>query len=88
MVTILPEECLKMRVMQGLDALGYSEHIDYDLVESTNPAFQNAVVRVNVFRDHRQVRPCPNLSSGVTPLPRSLRAALMLQTSGHLMHLM
>ncbi len=41
---------------QGLDALGYSEHIDYDLVESTNPAFQKAIVRVNVFRDHRQVR--------------------------------
>ena len=42
--------------MQGLDALGYSEHIDYDLVESTNPAFQNAIIRINVFRDHRQVR--------------------------------
>ncbi len=44
--------------MQGLDALGYSEHIDYDLVESTNPAFQKAIVRVNVFRDHRQVSYC------------------------------
>ena len=43
--------------MQGLDALGYAEHVDYDLVESTNPAFQNAIVRVNVFRDHRQVTP-------------------------------
>ena len=42
--------------MQGLDALGYSEHIDYDLVESTNPAFLKAIIRVNVFRDHRQVR--------------------------------
>ncbi len=41
---------------QGLDALGYKEHIDYDLVESTNPAFGKAVVRVNVFRAHRQVR--------------------------------
>ena len=30
------------------------EHIDYDLVESTNPAFGRAVVRVNVFRNHRQ----------------------------------
>ena len=26
-------------VFKGLDALGYKEHIDYDLVESTNPAF-------------------------------------------------
>jgi hypothetical protein len=31
------------------------EHIDYDLVESTNPAFGRAVVRVNVYRNHRQV---------------------------------
>jgi len=44
-------------VSQGLAALGYSEHIDYDLVESTNPAFHKAIVRVNVFRDHRQVMP-------------------------------
>jgi N-acetyltransferase 10 len=26
-------------IFKGLDALGYKEHIDYDLVESTNPAF-------------------------------------------------
>jgi hypothetical protein len=30
------------------------EHIDYDLVESTNPAFGKAIIRVNVFRNHRQ----------------------------------
>ena len=69
-------------VFKGLDALGYKEHIDYDLVESTNPAFGaqsfircaplsvyqkrlltvalvptragKAIVRVNVFRSHRQ----------------------------------
>jgi len=46
---------LEVAFVQGLDALGYSEHIDYDLVESTNPAFQKAIIRVNVFRDHRQV---------------------------------
>lgn len=50
--------CLTLEAMQGLDALGYSEHIDYELVESTNPAFQKAIVRINVFRDHRQVRHC------------------------------
>jgi tRNA(Met) C34 N-acetyltransferase TmcA len=32
----------------------HQEHIDYDLVESTNPAFGKAVVRVNVYRGHRQ----------------------------------
>ncbi|GFR40676.1 hypothetical protein Agub_g1265, partial [Astrephomene gubernaculifera] len=41
-------------VFKGLDALDYKEHIDYDLVESTNPAFGKAVVRVNLFRNHRQ----------------------------------
>jgi hypothetical protein len=30
------------------------EHIDYELVESTNPAFNKAIVRVNIFRQHRQ----------------------------------
>ncbi|GAX72715.1 hypothetical protein CEUSTIGMA_g171.t1 [Chlamydomonas eustigma] len=41
-------------VFKGLDALGFKEHIDYDLVESTNPAFGKAVVRVNIYRNHRQ----------------------------------
>lgn len=39
---------------QGLNGMDYKEHIDYDLVESTNPAFGKALVRVNVFRSHRQ----------------------------------
>ena len=43
-------------VCKGLDALDYNEHTDYDLVASTNPAFNKAVVRINVFRHHRQVR--------------------------------
>lgn len=30
------------------------EHLDYELVQSTNPEFNKAVVRVNVFREHRQ----------------------------------
>lgn len=38
----------------GFDALGYQEHLDYGLVQSTNPEFNKATVRVNVFRDHRQ----------------------------------
>ncbi|KAI8827007.1 GNAT acetyltransferase 2-domain-containing protein [Fimicolochytrium jonesii] len=41
-------------IFKGFDALGYEEHLDYDIVQSTNPAFQKAVVRVNIFRDHRQ----------------------------------
>ncbi|KAJ3561455.1 hypothetical protein NP233_g10184 [Leucocoprinus birnbaumii] len=41
-------------VFKGLDALGYEEHLDYDIVQSVNPEFNKAIVRVNVFRDHRQ----------------------------------
>lgn len=38
----------------GFDALEYQEHLDYDLIQSTNPDFNKAVVRVNIFKDHRQ----------------------------------
>lgn len=41
-------------VFKGFDALEYQEHLDYGLVQSTNPEFNKAIVRVNVFRDHRQ----------------------------------
>lgn len=41
-------------IFKGFDSLGYEEHLDYDIVQSTNPAFNKAVVRVNIFREHRQ----------------------------------
>lgn len=46
-------------VFKGLDALGYEEHLDYDIAVSQNlgenkEEFSKTVVRVNVFRDHRQ----------------------------------
>ncbi|KAJ3331407.1 N-acetyltransferase 10 [Blyttiomyces sp. JEL0837] len=41
-------------VFKAFDALGYEEHLDYDIIQSTNPDFQKAVVRVNIFRQHRQ----------------------------------
>ncbi|XP_064399699.1 RNA cytidine acetyltransferase-like [Halichondria panicea] len=41
-------------VFQGFDAVGYSEHEHYEIVQSTNPEFNKAVVRVNVFSQHRQ----------------------------------
>lgn len=41
-------------VFKAFDALGYEEHLDYDIVQSTNPAFNKAIVRVNIFRQHRQ----------------------------------
>jgi tRNA(Met) C34 N-acetyltransferase TmcA len=54
-------------VFKGLDAAGYQEHIDYDLVESTNPEWGRAVVRVNVFRAHRQVSVGCVCGGGVLP---------------------
>ncbi|KAI0769934.1 GNAT acetyltransferase 2-domain-containing protein [Fomes fomentarius] len=41
-------------IFKGMDALGYEEHLDYDIAQSTNPDFNKAIVRVNVFRNHRQ----------------------------------
>jgi len=41
-------------IFKGLDALNYKEHTDYEILQSTNPDFNHAVVRVNIFRDHRQ----------------------------------
>jgi N-acetyltransferase 10 len=41
-------------VFKGLEALAYKEHLDYEAVASTNPDFNKAIVRINVFRGHRQ----------------------------------
>jgi N-acetyltransferase 10 len=41
-------------VFKGMDALGYEEHLEYDIAQSTNPDFNKAIVRVNIFRQHRQ----------------------------------
>jgi N-acetyltransferase 10 len=41
-------------LFRGLDALNYKEHADYEILQSTNPEFNHAVVRVNIFRNHRQ----------------------------------
>ncbi len=46
-------------VFKGFDAMEYEEHTDYDIIQSTNPEFHNAVVRINVHDErsdssHRQ----------------------------------
>lgn len=41
-------------VFKGFDALNYLDHVDYTIVQSTNPDFNKAIVRVNVHRQHRQ----------------------------------
>lgn len=43
-------------VLKGFDALKYEEHQDYEVVQSTHPELNKAVVRVSVsHEDHRQV---------------------------------
>lgn len=41
-------------IFKGFDALEYQEHMDYEIIQSTNPDFNKAIVRVNIFREHRQ----------------------------------
>ncbi|KAI9802178.1 MAG: killer toxin resistant protein [Sarcosagium campestre] len=41
-------------VFKGFDALNYMDHADYTIIQSTNPDFNKAIVRVNVHRQHRQ----------------------------------
>jgi N-acetyltransferase 10 len=56
-------------VFKGFDALGYEEHLDYDIIQATNKHFQTGeegrhqstddskgavVIRVNIFKNHRQ----------------------------------
>ena len=48
--------CCSMLTRKGILSVcnNWQEHLDYELVQSTNPEFNKAVVRVNIFRDHRQ----------------------------------
>eukprot|EP00971_Amphidinium_carterae_P221269 4392858-Amphidinium_carterae.1 len=41
-------------ILKGFDALGMSEHQEYELVQSDNPELNKALVRINIFKDHRQ----------------------------------
>ncbi|KAI4238194.1 MAG: hypothetical protein LQ352_007892 [Teloschistes flavicans] len=41
-------------IFKGFDALNYQDHLDYSIIQSTNPEFNKAIVRVNVHRQHRQ----------------------------------
>lgn len=42
-------------ILRGFDAMGYNDKLDYDIIQSTNPAFNKSVVRIDVKRaGHRQ----------------------------------
>ena len=59
-------------VFKGFDALGYVDHVDYTVIQSTNPDFNKAIVRVNVHRQHRQtiqyIRPQDSFTLGQAEL--------------------
>ncbi|VDN06005.1 unnamed protein product [Thelazia callipaeda] len=42
-------------VVKGLEAMNYEEHIDFELIQSTNKEYNKALVRINIFKGHRQV---------------------------------
>ncbi|GAB2220812.1 hypothetical protein Droror1_Dr00008485 [Drosera rotundifolia] len=41
-------------VCKGFDLLEYKEHVDFDMVRSSNPEFKQAIVHFNVYKQHRQ----------------------------------
>lgn len=41
-------------LLKGFDALGLTEHQHYDIVQAEAPELEKALIRVNVFKDHRQ----------------------------------
>lgn len=41
-------------VCKGFTAIEYKEHIDYDVVRSSNPEYKKAIVRINIYKLHRQ----------------------------------
>ena len=41
-------------IFKGFDALDYLDHHDYTIIQSINPDFNKAIVRVNIHRNHRQ----------------------------------
>lgn len=61
-------------LVTGFNALGYQNHTDYEVIESNDPSLHKAVVRVNVFRSHRQTVQYID----PTEAPRSLSQAELL----------
>lgn len=40
--------------LKGLKAIHFNEHHDYNVIKSNDPEHGNAVIRINVFKDHNQ----------------------------------
>ena len=59
-------------IFKGTDVLGYEEHLDYDIAQSTNPDFNKAFVRVNIFKHHHEIIQVSLLSYFQSSNPDSL----------------
>jgi hypothetical protein len=69
-------------IFKGMDALGYEEHLEYDIAQSTNPDFNKAIVRVNIYRQHRQtIQVNPDPHSRFSPLNRRLTRTFLVYTT-------
>lgn len=42
-------------IIKGLDAIHYKQHLDFDVIQSNNPDFNKATIRIEVNRDDKQV---------------------------------
>jgi len=42
-------------IFKGLDLLGYKENADYEIIQSRNKELRNAIIRVNVFKNNKQI---------------------------------
>ena len=59
-------------IFKGMDVLGYEKNLDYDIAQSTNPDFNKAFVRVNIFKQHHEIIQVSLLSYFQSVNPESL----------------
>ncbi len=57
-------------VGKGLNAMGYEETLDYEVVRTGNEDWGRAVVRINIFKGHRQTIQVRGLRGTVMTKPR------------------
>ena len=41
-------------LIKALETLGMKENQNFDVIQSTNPDFNKAVIRINIYKTHRQ----------------------------------
>jgi N-acetyltransferase 10 len=55
-------------VLKGLEAIDMKEHMDYSIVQGTSDELTGVIVRINIFRSHRQTIQAPYPSLRLPPL--------------------